>query len=248
MTSKNFGRHAAAALCGAALLVAGCDSTGDTAPAAGGGASATTGVASTRTPAASGGDPTAAPGSTAEPTASGPTNEAGAPQPAPAAEPGPASSQAPAPTSANPQAPQAEPAAGAIWDPCTLPDSDVFAAGLDPATEQRITDAAFPNWRMCKWQGADRTFELVLGASDRTVGTVLEPGTFYDLRRTYYYGREVAQYRNVADTHKLNCYMVTPATYGTVEFNLRNTRLHTDVGDVCENAGAVGAALLNSLH
>ncbi|MET7767475.1 hypothetical protein [Nocardia sp. NPDC005366] len=44
------------------------------------------------------------------------------------------------------------------------------------------------------------------------------------------------------------CYMVTPADYGTVEFNLHSTRLHTEPGDVCMNAGPVGTALLNSLH
>lgn len=53
---------------------------------------------------------------------------------------------------------------------------------------------------------------------------------------------------NASVSQREQCYMVTPADYGTVEFNLHSTRLHTEPGDVCMNAGPVGTALLNSLH
>ncbi|MFI6868499.1 DUF3558 family protein [Nocardia sp. NPDC050406] len=137
--------------------------------------------------------------------------------------------------------------AGAFWDPCTLPDSDLSAAGLNTATETRLTDAAFPTWQMCKWQSTDATFELVIASSDRTIDDLLAPGTYYDLRRTEFYGRQLVQFRNVADTHKLSCDIGTPADFGSIVFAVRNIRVQTDVGNPCQDANRVGARLFNSL-
>ncbi len=84
-------------------------------------------------------------------------------------------------------------------------------------------------------------------ASDRTINDLLEPGTYQDLRRTEFYGRQVIQYRSVADTHKLTCDVGTPAAFGSIVFAVRNIRVQTDVGDPCSDANVVGARPFRSL-
>lgn len=217
---------------GVVLLLAGCDAeparstaTPSSASVTATGATAAPSVPETPGPAAPG---PAAPG-TAAPSA-------------PDSNPGPA-----APGTAVTASPSSAPAADAFWDPCTLPESALTAAGLDVATKQRLTDSAFPTWQMCKWQAGDRAFELVMAASDRTIDTMLEPGAYTDLRRTEYQGRKVIQFRYVADVHKLVCNIATPAPYGSIAFAVRNTRVQTDFGDPCTDAAPVTTVLFKSL-
>ncbi|MEU2121430.1 DUF3558 family protein [Nocardia niwae] len=251
MTSRAIGRGLTAVACSAVMLLAGCEtaSSEKTSPTPGGTASATNTVAAPTT--ARAGGESAAP----EPT----RVEAGTPAPgtpapdAPA--PGAPAPDAPAPGTAPPGTPApgsraatpTDSPASPFWDPCTLRDSDLSAAGLDTSTKTRISDATFPTWQMCKWQSIDRTFQLVIAASDRTIADLLEPGTYQDLRRTEFAGRQVVQFRSVADTHKLGCEVGTPAAYGSIVFAVRNTRIQTDVGDPCADVNRVGAALFRSL-
>ncbi|WP_194852738.1 DUF3558 family protein [Nocardia sp. SYP-A9097] len=134
--------------------------------------------------------------------------------------------------------------AGGSWDPCSLPESELTAAGLSTSTAARVSGSKFP---ACKWQSADQTFELIIVASGDSMDTVLAPGTYTDLRRTEYYGRQLALFRAAADTHKLGCLIVTPASFGSIVFTVRNTRVQTDYGDPCGDAQRVGAKLFKSL-
>ncbi|MEV6392914.1 DUF3558 family protein [Nocardia xishanensis] len=234
MTSRTTSLGVAALAGAAVLLLAGCGGTsGDGSQASSG----TTSVASSATTSAAGraeGGATAAPGD-AEPGGPAPTRADGG---------------SPAPTAAEPPtSPVAtsQPAADSYWDPCTLPESDITAAGLNAATKERIPDPNHPAWKMCRWQAADQTYSVVIAASDRTTEDLLEPGTYQDLRRTEFYRRQVVQYRSVQDTHKLGCYIGTPATFGSIVFTVRNTRIQTDVGDPCADANHLGAALFRSL-
>ncbi len=137
--------------------------------------------------------------------------------------------------------------ADALWDPCSLPESKISAAALDTSTKKRLTNPDRPTWRMCQWQAIDRSFELVIGTSTRTIDDLLEPGTFQDLRRTEYYGRQVVLYRSVQDTHKRTCNIGTPAPFGSTELAVRTTKIQTDAFDSCADVQRMGAALLTSL-
>ncbi|WP_084488628.1 DUF3558 family protein [Nocardia niwae] len=238
------------------MLLAGCEtaSSEKTSPTPGGTASATNTVAAPTTARAGGESAAPEPTRVEAGTPAPGTPAPGAPAPdAPA--PGAPAPDAPAPGTAAPGTPApGSPAAtptdspaSPFWDPCTLRDSDLSAAGLDTSTKTRISDATFPTWQMCKWQSIDRTFQLVIAASDRTIADLLEPGTYQDLRRTEFAGRQVVQFRSVADTHKLGCEVGTPAAYGSIVFAVRNTRIQTDVGDPCADVNRVGAALFRSL-
>ncbi|MFX0577026.1 DUF3558 family protein [Nocardia nepalensis] len=135
----------------------------------------------------------------------------------------------------------------AVWDACSLSESALSAAELDTATRERISNATFPAWRGCKWQSADRTYELFITSYDRPLEVELEPARYQDIRRTQYYGRAVVQYRAAQDTHKQGCYVGTAAAFGSIEFLVHNTRVQTDVGDPCADANRVGATLFKSL-
>ncbi|MET9287986.1 DUF3558 family protein [Nocardia beijingensis] len=225
MRRRTTGRGVATVACGAVLLLAGCETSSEsTSPTPSRAASVTSSGASSTTARADGG-----------PAAPEPTRpDAGTTAPVITA-------------SGSPAATSAGSAAGALWDPCTLPESDLSAAGLDTTTKARISDATFPTWQMCRWQSIDRTFQLVIAASERTIDDLLEPGTYQDLRRTEFYGRQVIQYRSVADVHRLGCDVGTPAAFGSIVFAVRNTRIQTDVGDPCADANRVGAGLFRSL-
>ncbi|MFI9534442.1 DUF3558 family protein [Nocardia fusca] len=56
-----------------------------------------------------------------------------------------ATPSASAPNSTTSTAPQP------VWDPCTIPDADVTAAGLNP--QSRKTDTPYPEAKQCRWTG-----------------------------------------------------------------------------------------------
>ncbi|MCP2290399.1 Protein of unknown function (DUF3558) [Nocardia amikacinitolerans] len=234
MTSRATSLGIAAMACGAVMLLAGCGGTSvDSSQTPSG----TTSVAASSTTSAAGRDEGGATPATPD---KGDTESNG---PAPTQ----AEDTPPAPTKAEGSSPAPTPAESRIWDPCTLPESDLTAAGLNTATKERITDATYPSWQMCRWKSADQTFSVVIAASDRTIDDLLEPGAVHDVRRTEFYGRQVVQYRYVADTHRQTCDIGTPAEYGSIVFAVRNIRVQTDVGNPCQDANRLGAALFRSL-
>ncbi|MFJ9364427.1 DUF3558 family protein [Nocardia sp. NPDC101769] len=233
MTGKAGGSHLAALACGAVMLLAGCGTTSVDSSRSPGGSTSATGAAATTTARTDGASAAPQPG----------PGDDGATTPANTA-PG---TPAPATTAAGSPSTTTASATSTVWDACSLSESALAAAGLDTATKERVSDATFPAWRSCKWQSADRTFELFVTAYDRPLEVQLEPARYQDVRRTEYYGRQVIQYRAAQDTHKQGCYVGTPAAFGSIEFLVHNTRVQTDVGDPCADANRVGAALFRSL-
>ncbi|GAB4588810.1 DUF3558 family protein [Nocardia sp. IFM 10818] len=152
---------------------------------------------------------------------------------------------APDPTEADPGGPATsavDSPAGASWDPCSLPESDLAAAGLDSTTETRVSGSKYP---ACTWQSTDGTFETTIVASGDSMDAVLEPGTYHDLRRTEYYGRQMVVFRSVADSNQLGCHIATPAESGSIVFTVRRAKPGT--ANACHDVQRVGAALFNSL-
>ncbi|MEU6587435.1 hypothetical protein [Nocardia sp. NPDC046763] len=158
------------------------------------------------------------------------------------------SANAAPPTTAvgNPSATTA-PAAGSVWDACSLSESALSAAGLNTASKTRVPDAGNPASRVCKWQSTDQSYELVVTASDATMDDQLASGRYNDVRRTQYYGRDVVVYRAVQDTNKLGCYTGTPAAFGSIVFTVRNAVVQAGEGEPCAEANRLGAALFRSL-
>ncbi len=220
------GGYLAALACGAVMLVAGCGTTGDSAPGPTVPGSATRATA----------------------TATAGAGESSASRPAPAEDviTNSPNTTAPAPSVENPSPTTASPAAS-VWDACSLSESALAAAGLDTASKARVPDAGNPAARVCKWQSADRSYELVVTASDRTIDDQLASGRYTDVRRTQYYGRDVAVYRAAQDTNKLGCYTGTPAAFGGIVFTVRNDRPRGGEAEPCAVANRLGAALFRSL-
>ncbi|WP_280397997.1 DUF3558 family protein [Nocardia carnea] len=61
-----------------------------------------------------------------------------------------------APESTTPMAPQQ------VWDPCTIPEADLTAAGLDPQSEK--TSTPFPESKQCRWSGP--SYEVAVFTKD----------------------------------------------------------------------------------
>lgn len=53
------------------------------------------------------------------------------------------------------------------FDPCTIPDDAIAAAGLDPATKSNITDDGYitPGWDICSWEASSTEDWYYLSAS-----------------------------------------------------------------------------------
>lgn len=54
------------------------------------------------------------------------------------------------------------PAPRPVWDPCTVPDADVTAAGLNPQSEK--PGAAYPEEKECRWTGP--SYEVAVSTRD----------------------------------------------------------------------------------
>lgn len=141
-----------------------------------------------------------------------------------------------------------EPAPNASWDPCSIPEAELTAAGLDTATEEPIADPTYPGKQVwCRWQATDRNYTLTIGAPERTIDELVGSGEAEDVRRTEFYGRPAVQYRSVQDVDGVTCDLATARDFGAIVFHVRNNRPVPNEGDPCSDAGRLIAALVESL-
>ncbi|QKT09478.1 DUF3558 domain-containing protein [Rhodococcus sp. W8901] len=119
-------------------------------------------------------------------------------------------------TSVEGQADPATPgAAEPSFDPCSIPDEALRAAGMDPTTESRdILGVKQPGWSLCNWSGSNRL--ITIFASGRTLDEVRSNERFTDFTPVDVGGREAFTVREVSDKRNEYCDVVFTSGSDTV--------------------------------
>jgi len=106
---------------------------------------------------------------------------------------------------------QGEPA----FDPCTIPDDALRAAGMDPTTESRdILGVKQPGWSLCHWRGSNQL--MTVFATGRPLDEVRANERFTDFTPVDLDGRNAFTFREVSDTLNQYCDVVFSSGSDTV--------------------------------
>lgn|GEM_PF-5478132 len=124
-----------------------------------------------------------------------------------------------------------------LWDPCTLPDGALIAAGVQPSTKDTMP-GEIPNhayWQGCAWRSAAYILNVF-----STVHTVDE----FRANRSYeHFSNVTVAGRNAIDfdipSPPPNCSVALPTPKGTVQVLLRQSVGSSLSGDLC--AIAIGS-------
>jgi len=142
------------------------------------------------------------------------------------------------------------PASNTKWDPCSIADADISAAGLNPATKQvGALGVKFPGWDICAWQSSSwYGLELYSTNAHTFDETVHNTTNFQNPRPVTVGGRSAVMLDPL--TIQQGCSLVFDTTTGPINFEL-NPKLSAQntgtVGDSCAEVTRIAGALLKDL-
>lgn len=108
-------------------------------------------------------------------------------------------------TSVEGQAETTAPQAGEpAFDPCSIPDEALRAAGADPRTVTRdISGVKQPGWSVCRWRAPD--YFVTVFATGRSIDTIRSDDRFSDFTPVDLDGREAFTFREATDKRNEFC-------------------------------------------
>ncbi|PSR62443.1 DUF3558 domain-containing protein [Nocardia nova] len=142
-----------------------------------------------------------------------------------------------------------KPASNTAWNPCSIPDSDIAAAGLNPA--RRVGDTSkygtkFPGWDICGWM-SDSWYGLNLySTNSHTFDEVIHNTTNFADPRTVSVGGRSAVMLDPLYVPQ-GCTLVFNASSGPVQFELGPKASADQAGDACVEVTRIAAALVKDL-
>ncbi len=115
----------------------------------------------------------------------------------------------------------ADPDAG-LWDPCTLPDATLTAAGLNPATEEKdVAGVKFEDWKVCSWTDSKKTYTFGVFTTSHTLDEVRQRPDYGDFVDAELGGKKALQYRSTGSRRDFSCSVaVQQPGGGMVDFDV----------------------------
>lgn len=153
----------------------------------------------------------------------------------------------PASASSSSAAPAASaPASNTAWNPCSIPDADISAAGLNPATKQvGALGTKFPGWDICAWLSSSWYQLNVYSTNAHTYDEVVHNTTlFHNPQPVTVSGRAATllPHVNESDGCTIAFDSVNPVQLAV------SAKLSADTtGDPCAEATRIASVLMNDL-
>jgi hypothetical protein len=149
-------------------------------------------------------------------------------------------SSSPVPTSS-------APASNTAWNPCSIPDADISAAGLDPAKKQdSVGGVKFPGWDICNWLSDSWYGIEVYSTNAHTFDEAVHNTTLFQNPRPVTVGGRSAVMLDPL-TIPQGCTLVFDATTGPIDIDL-DPKLSADtIGDSCAELTRIAVVLLKDL-
>ncbi|MGW5513495.1 DUF3558 domain-containing protein [Nocardia africana] len=143
----------------------------------------------------------------------------------------------------------ASPAQAAAWNPCDIPDSDISAVGLNPATKQQDgpNGVKFPGVDICIWLGEKSKWYGLNVYSDHshTYDEVVHNTTLYkNPEPVIVDGRPGT--RLVSATSEHDCTIAVDAK-NSVQFQVSAKPSSSQPGDACAEVTRITAALVHNV-
>ncbi|NKY54530.1 DUF3558 domain-containing protein [Nocardia vermiculata] len=137
-------------------------------------------------------------------------------------------------------------ASNTAWNPCSIPDADIAAAGLNPEKRQADTGkygTKFPGWDICGWL-SDSWYSInVYSTSDHTYDEVIHnTNNFSNPRNVTVGGRNAVMMDSL--TLPEGCDLIFDSASGPVQIELGPMVGADEPGDSCTEVTRVAEVLL----
>lgn len=132
------------------------------------------------------------------------------------------------------------------WDPCSIPDADITAAGLDPSTKQANgLGIKFPGWDICGWN-SNSWYELdVYSTNSHTYDEVVHNTTlFHDPQPVTVAGRAGTILPHVGESDA--CTVAFDAV-DPIQIDVSAMVTADKTGDPCAEATRISGVLMKDL-
>lgn len=137
---------------------------------------------------------------------------------------------------------EASPPPAPLWDPCTLSDSTVQAAGLDPTTRDTTIAGAenVEGWELCSWKDSPPNYTLGVWATTHGLDEVKSNEVNTGFTDVTVAGRSAVQHGVRGGAAERTCYLEFPAASGVYAVSTYKRVSTDDPRDPCDIA--TGAA------
>ncbi|MGS2806056.1 DUF3558 domain-containing protein [Nocardia sp. MW-W600-9] len=140
-----------------------------------------------------------------------------------------------------------DPSAG-LWDPCTLPDSALSAAGLNTSTKEKdVAGVAFEGWKVCAWQDGKKTYTFTAASGKHTLDEARSRTDYTGYVDTTVGSFKALQSRPVGASNDLACYLSIEVSGGMVDFSVGNRVSAKNPGDPCAEVRRLSEAFVSYL-
>ncbi len=140
-------------------------------------------------------------------------------------------------------------ASNTSWNPCSLPDADIAAAGLDPAKRHTDTDKyaqKFPGWDVCGWDSGGWIRLQVFSTNAHTFDEVKNNTTlFSNPRPVNVGGRDAVMLDRTAIPD--GCVILFDVPGNPVEFEINPSLAADSTGDACTELTRISSVLVKDL-
>ena len=142
-----------------------------------------------------------------------------------------------------------DPASNTAWNPCSIPDADIAAAGLNPAKKQTDTgkyDEKFPGWDICGWMSDSWYLLNIYSTNAHTFDQVVTNTTLFRDPQPTSFGKYKAVLLHQLDDPQA-CTIAFDVPHDPVQFVL-SPKLSADaVGDSCAEVTRIAGLLAKDL-
>jgi len=141
------------------------------------------------------------------------------------------------------------PASNTAWNPCSIPDADIAAAGLNPAKKETDSGALgtkFPGWDICSWMSDSWYLVNVLSTNAHAFDEVAHNSTqFQDPQPVTVGGRDATLLHQVDEPKGCTIAFDIPGDPVQIEVN---PKLSADtIGDSCAEVSRIAGVLAKDL-
>ncbi|WP_083871345.1 DUF3558 domain-containing protein [Nocardia aobensis] len=140
-------------------------------------------------------------------------------------------------------------ASNTSWNPCSLPDADIAAAGLNPAKRHTDTDKyaqKFPGWDVCGWDSGGWIRLQVFSTSVHTFDEVKNNTTLFSNPRSVNIGgRDAVMLDRTAIPD--GCVILFDVPHNPIEFEINPSLAADSTGDACAELTRIAGILVKDL-
>nr|WP_245716795.1 DUF3558 domain-containing protein [Nocardia mikamii] len=140
-----------------------------------------------------------------------------------------------------------KPVSNTAWNPCSIPDADIAAAGLNPARKQADTGTygtKFPGWDICGWMSDSWYRVNVYSTNVHSFDEVVNNATlFHDPQQVSVAGRRAVLLHQVDEPQ--GCTIAFDVPSGPIQIQLNPKASADTVGDSCSEATRIAGVLVN---